>query len=130
MMRVLLALLVSLVITAPAAALGERVTVTFEFPDREPVRVDLTYEETVELIHEKLNYDLRFWVSGALKKARLSSSQVHEKGGLKITAIGGVADGPEGRWVYWVNGIRSPYHIDNQLSVGVRTIRFRYVKDR
>lgn len=128
-MRALVALVLIVTLATPAFARGERVTVFFEFPGREAVRVDLTYDETVELIHQKLNYDIDFWVYGALKKARLPSSQVRGKGGTTLTSIGGVANGPEGRWVYWVNGIRSPYHIDDQLAIGVRTIRFRYVKD-
>ena len=74
---------------SPAPARGERVTVIFEIPGREPVRVALTYDETVELIHQKLNYDIDFWVYGALKKAQLELAGP-EKGAVTITSIGGV----------------------------------------
>jgi hypothetical protein len=116
-------------LASPAPALGERVTVTFEFPDRDPVRVPLTYDETVELINDKLNYKIDFWVYGALKKANLASVEDRQDGHVTLTSIGGVANGPAGRWVYYVNGIRSPYHINTQLAIGVRTIRYVFLKN-
>jgi len=129
MSRTRAAVVVALAWALPTFAVGERVTVFFEFPDRDPVRVDLTYEETVPLVNDKLNYKINFWVRGALLKAKLASTQETRDGHVTLTSIGGVANGGPGHWVYWVNGLRSPYHINTQLSMGVRTIRFRYVKD-
>jgi hypothetical protein len=128
MTRAFVACLMALTFASSASAVGERVTVIFEFPAREPVRVDLSYEETVPLVGDKLNYKIDFWVRGALIKAQLASTEETREGQVTLTSIGGVANGPEGRWVYSVNGTRSPYHINTQLSSGARTIRFRYVK--
>ena len=125
--KVLVALGLLLAPASPAPALGERVTVTFEFPDRDPVRVPLTYDETVDLIDDKLNYKVDFWVYGALKKAKLASVADRQDGDVTLTSIGGIANGPAGRWVYYVNGIRSRYHINTQLAVGVRTIRYAFL---
>jgi hypothetical protein len=129
MTRAILACVIALALALPAFALGERVTVTFDLPDREPVRVALTYEETVPLVHDKLNYKIDFWVHGALIKAKLANAREIRDGHVTLTSIGGVANGPAGHWVYSVNGIRSPYHINTQLALGVRTIRFRYVSN-
>lgn len=127
-MKRLAAVALALCLAFPSFAVGERVTVIFEFPDRDPVRVDLTYEETVPLVGDKLNYKIEFWVHGALLKAKLASTVSRDDGHVTLTSIGGIANGADGKWVYWVNGIRSPYHINTQLAPGVRTIRFRYVK--
>jgi hypothetical protein len=123
-MKALAALALMFALISPAPALGERVVVTFEFPDRDPVRVPLTYDETVGLIHDKLNYKVEFWVHGALKKSQLASVETALDGHVMLTSIGGVANGTAGHWVYFVNGIRSPYHINTQLAVEVRTIRY------
>ena len=81
------------------------------------------------LVDDELDYKVDFWVRDALIKAKLASRRETRDGNVTLTSIGSVGNGPDGHSAYWVNGIRSPYHIKTQLSEDVRTIRFRYVKD-
>ena len=100
------------------------VPVTFEFGGRDPVTVSVTYEEVVELIHEKHPYMIQFWVAGALAKAVLKYSIERQQGHNRISEIAGVREDAHGEWVYYVNGIRSIYHINTQSADGLRSIRF------
>jgi len=98
--------------------------VKFEFPDRDAVSVAVTYDEVVALTHEKLPYTIEFWLKGALAKAELKYSTSREGGHARITEIAGVGEGARGEWIYYVNGIRSIYHINTQTAKDVHSIRF------
>jgi len=102
------------------------VDVAIEFPDRPPMRVSVHYDEAVGLIGEKLPYKIDFWVRAAFAKAKARYTIDENDGKWVISAIDGVENGAAGRWVYFVNGFRSPYHINTQLADGVRSIRFVY----
>jgi len=112
----------------PALAVAQHavpiVPVKFEFPDREAVSVSVTYEEVVALTHEKLAYTIEFWLKGALAKAGLNYSIKREPGNTRVTEIAGVREDAHGEWIYYVNGIRSIYHINTQTTQGLRSIRF------
>ena len=98
--------------------------VKFEFPDRDAVSVSVTYDEVVALTHDKLPYTIEFWLAGALAKAGLKYSISREHGHARITEIAGVGEGAHGEWIYYVNGIRSIYHINTQAAEDVHSIRF------
>ncbi len=118
---------------ATLARAGElAVTVSVEFPDREPVMIAITYDEVVKLTGDKLPYEVAFWVRGAFAKAGFEYSVEKVARAESVTSIAGLSNEPGSRWVYYVNGIRSPYHINTQSSEDVRTIRFvrEQVRDR
>jgi hypothetical protein len=74
--------------------------------------------------HEKLPYTVEFWLKGALAKAGLKYAISREKGNVRITEIAGVREDAHGKWVYYVNGVRSIYHINTQAGHDLRSIRF------
>ncbi len=74
-----------------------------------------------------------FWIHGVLAKLKLPYREqvVNRRTGARaIVAIDGIENGAAGRWIYYVDGFRSPYHINTQLLAGVRSIRFVFEKPR
>ena len=90
--------------------------------------MELTYEEAVEELGRKIPYMIEFWVHAALSRLGFEYRDrvVNEHGGRAIISVDGLANSSTGHWVYYVNGIRSPYHINTQTSEGVRSIRFAF----
>ena len=80
------------------------------------------------------NYKIDWWVYGALQYFNLPF-EVRTEGetGLwksVITKIGEYSNGAEGTWVYFVNGIKSKYHISTQLDEGLNCIIFIFKKTK
>ena len=71
-------------------------------------------------------YKIDFWIYGALQVLEIPFKTKTVKGGTTIEQIGEAANGEKGKWVYYVNGIRSRYHINTQLDLEVDTIKFVY----
>ena len=63
-------------------------------------------------------------LGGKEAKAELKYSTSREGGHARITEIAGVGEGARGEWIYYVNGIRSIYHINTQTAKDVHSIRF------
>jgi len=104
------------------------VQVSVMLPGRDPLDILVSYDEATKLTGEKLEYSIDFWIRAAFAKAGLEYSIGKTGAAHEITAINSVRNGEAGRWVYFVNDIRSPYHIDSQSSESVKTIRFAYQK--
>lgn len=114
-----------------------------------PIRVSFHYGDTVKetlLAHGDLyeifqpehlpkhlilsGYKIDIWVVTALQKLKLSFDGFTKRDGssLKttITDIEGYKNNNKCRWVYYVNGFKSPYHISTQVDLDVETIKFVY----
>jgi hypothetical protein len=109
-----------------ANAKGVPVHVLIDFPDRPDLDIAVTYDEVVQLTGVKHPYYVEFWVRGALAKAQLKFEIAKEQGGKAVTSIQDVVNDSASRWVYFVDGYRSKWHIDNQTAPQPRTIRFVY----
>jgi hypothetical protein len=118
-----------LAVTSLAAG-GYVVAVSFEFPERPPVQVAISYSEVVELTGVKHPYKVEFWVRGALAKANLKYQADLVDGRRTITAIDNVRNDATGTWVYFVDGVRSKYHINTQTAPQPRSIRFVFERPR
>lgn len=112
-------------VTMTSLTAGEyAVDVSFNFPEKPPVQVAISYSEVVQLTGVKHPYKVEFWVWGALAKAKLRYTADLVDGRRSITAIDGISNGSAGTWVYFVDGVRSKYHINTQTAPRVRSIRF------
>jgi hypothetical protein len=125
-MKVAVRILVLMSLAPIAAAKGVPVHVIIDFADREDLDIAVTYEEAYELTGVKQPYDIEFWVIGAFAKAKLDFKIEKDKRGKVVTSIQGVANDSTSQLVYFVNGFRSKWHIDNQSEPRPRTIRFKY----
>jgi hypothetical protein len=77
------------------------------------------------------SYKIDWWVFAALQDLGLSfkTKTTGKTGGpweTTILQIGDYASGQKGKWVYYVNGIRSRYHISTQTDEDLKNIRFVY----
>jgi len=118
-------------LTATSLAAGEyAVAVSFEFPERPPVHVAISYSEVVELTGVKHPYYVEFWVRGALAKSNLKYKTDFIGGQRTITVIDNVRNDATGTWVYFVDGVRSKYHINTQTAPQPRSIRFVFERRR
>ena len=105
------------------------VAVSFVFPDGVTKSTQLTDGEVRNLVHENFGYMIEWWVRGAIAKLKLSTeiSVVDPQSKAKaVTSVDGVANGPNGRWVLYVDGVRSRYHINTKLRQHERSIRLVY----
>ena len=119
---------------APTLALhSETVIVTFAFPDGSSKVTELNDAEVRSLLHESFGYMVEWWIRGALIKLGLPHriAIVDQKLKAKdVVAIGGVENSQSGHWVLYVNGFRSPYHINTQSRENVREIRLAFQSAR
>ena len=127
----MLALALAVAAAAPAIAQSARsiesIGVSFDFPDGSAKRTTVTADEVEALTGQRPAYKLLPWVHAALRKLEISHKSSPEKGGgIALTEIAGVANGPRGRWVYAVNGVASPYQLNTQTIEGVNQIAFSY----
>ena len=100
------------------------VSIVFEFPDRQPVRVNVSIDEAAQLTGQKLPYMIEFLTRAALLKAGLKYEVLETDGQRSITSIDSIPSDTQREWVCFVNGIRSPFHINTQSTENVRSIRF------
>jgi hypothetical protein len=107
-------------------AAGVPVHVLIDFQDREDLDIAVSYEEVVQLTGVKHPYYVEFWVRGAFAKAKLEFEMAKVAGGKAVTSIQGVANDSASQWVYFVDGYRSRWHINNQTAAQPRSIRFKY----
>ena len=118
---------------------GNRMTVHIQFPEGDEHTIDMTFGELVVMLQDTpfapelyvANYKIDIWVYAALYQLDLpfdvsTVRHPHEVYESTITKIGEYQNGENGVWVYYVNGIRSPYHISTQLADDVHDIRFVY----
>jgi hypothetical protein len=130
-MRFAVRLIFLSLVIPPSLSAGEyAVAVSFEFPEKPPVQVAISYSEVVQLTGVKHPYKIEFWVRGALAKAELKYTADLVDGRRTITSIDSVRNDSTGAWVYFVDGIRSKYHINTQTAPKVRSIRFVFEKTR
>ncbi len=110
--------------------------VSFEFPDGTTNAITLTYNSVLDAFQKRplpkgvslAVYKIDFWVYGALQSLDLPFETKTVRGQTAIVRISKTANGSGGEWIYYVNGIRSPYHINTQLDAEVKKIRFVFKK--
>lgn len=109
------------------------VTVRFVFPGGSAKEVALTYPEAADILREKLPYTVDFWVRAALRKLHLRYKTEQQQGKVacdKIVQIEDVANSTGQEWVYFVDGMLSPYCINNQIAANIKTIRYEFLRPR
>ena len=112
------------------------VTVSFEFPDRTTNAITLTYSSALDAFKRKplpkgvspTYYKIDFWIYAALQSLDLPFETKTVRGDTTIVQIAKTANGGDGEWIYYVNGIRSRYHINTQLDMDAKRIRFVFKK--
>jgi hypothetical protein len=122
-----------------AADPRSEVKVSFEFPGAAIKETTLTVMRCYAIFHRRPlpkevwvdDCKIDWWVFAALQDLNLSfkTRTVGKTGGpwnTTIVRIGDDSTGPDGRWVYSVNGIRSRYDISTQSDSDVKEIRFVY----
>jgi len=105
------------------------VAVSFVFPNGVTRSTELTEAEVRSLLHENFGYMIEWWVRGALVKLSLPHviTVVDQQSKAKaVTSINGIANGSSGRWVLYVDGIRSRYDINTQVRQNEQQIRLVY----
>lgn len=113
------------------AAETDKVGLSFEFANGDRYETIITDNEVRDLLHRNFGYMIEWWVDGALVKLGLKCTKEvvdARKGSVAIVAINSVANSMKARWVLYVNGHRSKYHINTQTREGVKTIRLVYEK--
>lgn len=75
-------------------------------------------------------YKIDIWVFTALQKLKLPFDGITKSDGFSykttITDVDGYKNNDQCRWIYYVNGYKSPYTISTQLDAGVEVIKFVY----
>lgn len=112
------------------------VMVSFEFPDGTTNAITLTYNSVLDAFQNRplpkgvspTVYKIDFWVYGALQSLDLPFETKTVRGQTTVVRVSKTANGSEGAWIYYVDGIRSPYHINTQLDAEVKKIRFVFKK--
>lgn len=112
------------------------VTVSFEFPDRTTNAITLTYISALDTFQKRplpkgvspTYYKIDFWIYAALQSLDLPFETKSVRGETTIVRVSKTANGSDGEWIYYVNGIRSRYHINTQLDAEVKKIRFVFKK--
>jgi hypothetical protein len=111
---------------AQSARSVEEIAVLFAFPDGTAKRTTVSMDEVEKLTGQRPAYKLLPWVQAALRKLELSHKSSADGHGIALTEIGGVANGPRGKWAYSVNGVASAYRLDTQTIEDVKQIAFSY----
>ena len=119
-------ILVVMSLGAIASAGSTPVHVLIDFPDREDLDIVVAYEEVAELTGVKHPYMVKFWVLGAFAKAKVKYEIQKIDGEESVSSIQGLANDIGASWVYYVNGIRSPFHINTHSVPQTRVILFKY----
>jgi hypothetical protein len=119
------------VVTQPLQASGQvfgdqEITVSFSFPDGTTKSTSVTQSEIERLTGQRPGYKLLPWVVVALQKLELAHGTETDAKGIKISTIAGVANGPQGEWVYSANGFPSPYRLNTQTIEGITRVSFSY----
>jgi hypothetical protein len=122
-----------------AADPRQQVSIRFEFPGRVAKETKFDMFRCGEILGKKPltkdvwvdNYKIDWWVFAALQDLGLSfkAKTVEKNYGLRETTIlriGEYESGAKGEWMYYVNGIRSRYHISTQTDENLKSIRFVY----
>jgi hypothetical protein len=118
-----------------------QINVRFEFPEGSIKETTLTVSRCSEIFKQKPlptdvrvdDYKIDWWIFAALQDLDLpfKTKTIGKTGGpweTTILQIGEHQSGPKGKWVCFVNGIRSPYNISTQTDGGIKSIRFVYEK--
>ena len=115
------------------------ITVLFSFPNGTNLSTTITnaFEAERIIIQKPLSesipvayYKIDWWIYAALRKLdRPFKTETKDKK-VTIVEIGDFANGQNGKWVYYVNGHLSPYHINTQLDSDVKTIKFVFKEKR
>jgi hypothetical protein len=129
-MRFGLSFALVVLLAAPSLSVAEQtVQVSFEFPGKAPVHVAVSLTEGRQLTGVKHPYKMEFWIRGSLAKAGMKYEVEMSEGRKTITTIDGVPNDSTGTWVYFVDGVRSRYHINTQTAPMVRNVRFVFEKN-
>jgi hypothetical protein len=115
------------------------INVRFEFPGGVVKETDLSARRCDEILGKKPlpkdvwvdSYKIDWWFFAALQDLDLpfKTKTIGKTGGpweTTILQIGDYESGLKGKWVYYVNGIRSRYHISTQTDEDLKSIRFVY----
>ena len=119
---------------------GGPITIIFEFPDGKEKETKITFPEIYEILEKRplsknlyvADYKIDIWIYASLQKLVLpfEVKTIHNtKKGLfesTVTKIGRYKNGDKGIWIYYVNGVKSPYQISTQLAAGVKQIKFAF----
>jgi hypothetical protein len=116
----------------PTANGETNVSVSFEFPGGTTNIISLTYDSALDAFKKKplpedvapTPYKIDLWVYAALQALNLPFKTKTVRGDTAIEQVAKTSNGPDGEWIYYVNGMRSRYHINTQLDERVKTIRF------
>ncbi|MHC1727298.1 MAG: hypothetical protein AB9866_15045 [Syntrophobacteraceae bacterium] len=116
-----------------------QINVKFEFPGGTVKETTLTVNRCHEIFKKKPlpkgvwvdDYKIDWWVFAALQDLNLpfKAETTGKTGGpwkTTILQIGEYPSGPQGTWIYYINGIKSPYHISTQEDSGLMSIKFVY----
>jgi len=114
------------------------VSVSFEFPDGTTNVMTLTYRSALDAFKKNplpesvspTPYKIDFWIYAALQSRDLPFKTKTVRGDTTIEQVAKTTNGPDGEWIYYVNGIRSRYHINTQLDEGVKKIRFVFKRNK
>lgn len=116
----------------PSANTRTNVTVSFVFPNGSTKQKIMTYDSVLDAFRKKhlpagvspSGYKVDFWIYGALQALEIPFTAKTMKGQTTIEQIGEASNGTKGNWVYYVNGIKSRYHINTQMDLDVDIIKF------
>jgi hypothetical protein len=125
----------SLCVAFPTGNTNTAVHVSFEFPDGTTNAIVLTPRSVREALTKPLPkgvsptyYKIDNWIYAALLALDLTFETETVRGQTTIVRVSKTTNGSDGEWIYYVNGIRSRYHINTQLDVDVRKIKFVFTK--
>jgi hypothetical protein len=120
-----------------------QVHVRFEFPGGLIKESTLTVNRCSEIFKQKPlpnnvwvdSYKIDWWVFAALQDLDLffKTETTGKSGGPRETTllqIGEYQSDSKGKWVYFVNGIRSPYDLSTQTDEGLKNIKFVYKENK
>jgi hypothetical protein len=119
---------------------NQKVEISFIFPNGSVYESNFSYFDIQNILLKNPlnkdiyvdNYKIDWWVYGALQHFKLPF-EVNTKGRTGywesvITKIGDYTNGSEGNWAYYVNNIKSNYHISTQTDQGLKRIKFIFTK--
>jgi hypothetical protein len=112
--------------SAQAEEAAPEMAFSFVFPDGSTQSTSVTLAEVERLTGQRPAYMLLPWVLAALKKLELPHETAADPKGVRLTAVGGVANGARGEWVYSANGLVSPYRLDTQTIEGITRVAFSF----
>lgn len=112
------------------------VKVSFVFPDGALREITLTYKDCADIFKQRPlpkhipveYYKIDWWIYAALQSLDIDFEIQSKNKRTSIIRIDKYENDTNGKWVYFVNGTRSRYHINTQLDEDVKIIKFVFEK--